>query len=197
MNKFTHFKALLITLLLSLNAFAELRERPNQWAKPILGSSLENFYKVDEGVYRSEQPNKEEFADLSIFGLTDVLNLREFHTDIDEASVFQLNLHHVRVSTGSMSEQQLIQALKIIQNRQKAIVVHCWHGSDRTGATIAAYRVVFNNWTKKQAIDELKNGGYGYHSTIYPNIVKLIEDLDVDKVKTSLGIKTSLKTISK
>ncbi len=193
MNKFVP----LIALIFSLNAFAELRERPDNWAKPVIGSSLGNFYKVDEGVYRSEQPNKEEFADLSIYGLTDVLNLREFHTDVDEASVFQLDLHHVRVSTGSMSEQQLIEALKIIQNRQKAIVVHCWHGSDRTGATIAAYRVVFNNWTKQQAIDELRNGGYGYHSTIYPNIVKLIEDLDVDKVKNSLGIKTSLKTISK
>jgi protein tyrosine/serine phosphatase len=99
--------------------------------------------------------------------------------------------------TGSITEQQIIDALKIIQNREKAIVVHCWHGSDRTGATIAAYRMVFNDWSKAQAIDELANGGYGYHVRIYPNIVKLIEDLDVEKVKRSLGIQAGIKTISK
>ena len=187
----------ILVILFSISSNAELRERPNQWAKPIIGSSLENFYKVDEGVYRSQQPSKEEFADLSIFGITDVLNLREYHDDNDEAAIFKLNRHRIPMRTGSITQQQIIDALKIIQKRDKAVVVHCWHGSDRTGATIAAYRIIFNNWTKQQAIDELKNGGYGYHASIYPNIVKLIENLDVENIKNSLGIQASLKTISK
>ena len=190
-------RIILFLFFFSFSASSELRERPENWAKPVIGSGLENFYKVDEGVYRSEQPNKKEFADLSIYGITDVLNLREHHDDNDEAAIFAINRHHLPMRTGSITEQQIIDALKIIQNREKAIVVHCWHGSDRTGATIAAYRMVFNDWSKAQAIDELANGGYGYHVRIYPNIVKLIEDLDVEKVKRSLGIQAGIKTISK
>lgn len=43
------------------------------------------------------------------------------------------------------------------------MVVHCWHGSDRTGAVIAAYRIVQQGWSQHDAIDEMINGGYGFH----------------------------------
>jgi protein tyrosine/serine phosphatase len=187
----------IVFILLSFGVQAELRERPVAWATPVIGSGLENLYKVDEGVFRSEQPKKNEFAELSIYGITDVLNLREFHDDNDEAAIFELNRHRVPIRTGSITQEQLIGALNIIQNREKAILVHCWHGSDRTGAVIAAYRIVFNNWSKQQAIDELANGGYGYHSSVYPNIIKLIEEMDVEKVKSRLGLEDKLKIISK
>jgi len=34
----------------------------------------------------------------------------------------------------------------------------------------------------------MTNGGYGYHATVYPNLVKLINDLDVTKIKKELGV---------
>ena len=32
------------------------RMRPSSWATPIIGSALENWYKVDDRVYRSKHP---------------------------------------------------------------------------------------------------------------------------------------------
>jgi len=184
--------ALVIVLLLcsacTSTSYAEIRLRPAVWAAPVIGSSLDNLYKVDKGVYRSEQPDKRGFIELSSFGLKEVLNLREYHSDDDEAEKTTLTLHRIKIDTGKISEQQVISALKIIKDRKGPIVVHCWHGSDRTGTVIASYRVIFNNWTKAQAIDELRNGGYGYHARIYPNVVKLINNLNVKKIKTELGV---------
>ena len=180
----------LLLLFVCSTAQAEIRIRPGHWAVPVIGSGLDNFYLVDDGVYRSEQPDSKAFHDLAQFGITDILNLRQFHSDTDEAENTDLNLHRVEMNAGSVTEEQIVESLKIIKNRKKAIVVHCWHGSDRTGAVLAAYRIIFNNWSKTQAVDEMKNGGFGYHSTIYPSLVKLIENLGIPTIKQKLGLST-------
>lgn len=183
-------KLIIVLLFLTITACAEAepRLRPDDWAIPIIATSLENMYQVDTGVYRSEQPDDEEFMALSKFGIKEVLNLREYHSDDDEAEKTNLRLHRIKIDTGSASEQQMIQALTIIKNRKGPILVHCWHGSDRTGAVIASYRVIFNNWSKEKAIDEMRNGGFGYHAIIYPNIVNLIKNLNVKKIKAKLAL---------
>lgn len=180
-------RLLLISLLLVTTAIqAEPRLRPAQWAAPIIGSSLNNLYQVDEGIFRSEQPDDEAFDELAVLGIAEVLNLREYHSDESEAKGSAINLHRIKIDTGSINESQLIEALGIIGKRKGPILVHCWHGSDRTGAVIAAYRVVINGWSKEKAVDELVNGGYGYHASVYPNIVELVQNLDVERVKAVL-----------
>ncbi len=166
------------------------RQRPSNWATEIINSELDNFYKIDQGVYRSKQPDEETFAMLQKMDVKEILNLRRHHNDTDEAKDTELILHHIKIKTGSITEDHLINALSIIQNRKGPIVFHCWHGSDRTGAVAAAYRIIFNGWSKSQAIDELRNGGYGYHAMIYRNIVELLENLDVKHVRHHLGLGT-------
>ncbi len=170
-------------------ANAEPRLRPADWATPVIGISLNNMYKVDDGLFRSEQPGENVFDELALMGISEVLNLREYHSDEDEAADRPMQLHRIKIDTGSINEEQLITALAFIQQRQGPLLVHCWHGSDRTGAVIAAYRVVINGWSKERAIDELVNGGYGYHASIYPNIVETIQRLDVERVKAALAKK--------
>lgn len=167
---------------------AEPRLRPTTWAAPVIGTELKNLYQVDKEVYRSSQPEDEDTKDLKSLGVREVLNLREYHSDNDDLPKKDFTLHRIQMEAGSVTEQQLIDALNIIKNRKGPILIHCWHGSDRTGATVAAYRLVFNNWTKQQALDEMTNGGYGYHATVYPNLVELINNLDVVKMKKALGI---------
>jgi protein tyrosine/serine phosphatase len=181
----------LVLLLIFLSAVSagELRVRPIEWAQPVIGSSLDNFYKVSEGVYRSEQPESEDFGNIVSVGIGEVLSLREYHSHSEEADTHKVTLHRIKVDTGKMNEEQLQEALKIIIDRKSPILVHCWHGSDRTGAVIASYRVIIEGWTKEKAIDELQNGSFGFHADIYPNIVKLIESLDVEKMRKSLGLK--------
>jgi len=146
---------------------------------------MKNIHKVDEDLYRSSQPNKEEFRELEKAGITEVLNLRRLHSDNNEAVGTDIKLHWVKSNAGILREKHLLNALRIIKNREGNMLVHCKHGSDRTGAVIAMYRIVFQNWTKEDAIDEMKNGDYGFHR-IYFNISRLIMSIDIDNFKKKL-----------
>ena len=177
---------ILIILLVASLSYAEPRVRPESWAKPIIGAQLDNLYSVDDGVFRSEQPHEKNVADLRLLGIREILNLREFHSDQDDITDADFVLHRIRINTGNITEDQVIEALRIIRNRKAPILVHCWHGSDRTGTVIAAYRIVFNGWSKAQAIDEMTNGNFGYHAKIYPGLITFIENLDIDRIKQVL-----------
>jgi len=185
------FYAILL-LALSSVIHAETRLRPEVWASPVIGSELSNFYRVDARLYRSEQPGDEAFSQLAAFGIKEVLNLREFHSDKGEARETQLTLHQLKLRTGKVTEDQLIEALRIIKRSNGPLLVHCWHGSDRTGTVVATYRIVEQGWSKQQALDEMTNGGYGYHASIFPNLVELINGLDVERIKTALNSDKSL-----
>jgi hypothetical protein len=52
----------------------------------------------------------------------------------------------------------------------------------------AAYRVAVDGWTKRQALDEMTQGGFGFHS-IWSNLPKLIENLDVENIRVKAGLK--------
>ena len=183
------FKYILLGLLfVSSVVYAEPRVRPDIWGAPIIGVNLSNLYMVDKGVYRSEQPKRKDVNSLLSLDIKEVLNLRELHDDKKYMTGSGLVLHRVKMNTNNVTEKQIIDSLRIINNRKGSILIHCWHGSDRTGITIAAYRIIYNNWTKPQALDEMINGGYGYHSSIYPDLVTLIEDLNVAKIKKALNM---------
>ena len=77
---------------------------------------------------------------------------------------------------------QTIQTAK--QHNQK-VLVHCYHGSDRTGATIAMYRIIFENWSIEDAAKEMKQGGYGFH-IIWKNIDQLFSPENVKWIQQQL-----------
>lgn len=147
--------------------------------------SIKNLHKVDEGVYRSSQPNKDEFKQLEEVGIKEILNLRRLNSDNDKAEGSSLILHHIKMRAGGMNEKDLIAALQIIKNRKGEILIHCHHGSDRTGAVVAMYKIIYQGWTKEEAINEMKDGGYGFHS-IYRNIPKLINKINIEEFKKKL-----------
>jgi protein tyrosine/serine phosphatase len=73
--------------------------------------------------------------------------------------------------------------LRAIAQAEKPILIHCWHGSDRTGVVAAMYRMVFQNWPREQAIDEFVNGGFGYHASFYPNIERYLKRVDIEAIR--------------
>lgn len=190
-------RALLVLLVLC--AFAALAwaeestQRPSQWAQPVTDPVLKNFHKVDGHLYRSAQPDADGMKQLEKRGIDNVLNLRQFHTDTDEAEGTGLHLSRVPMNAALIKDEDIIEALKIIQAADTPVLVHCWHGSDRTGAVVAMYRILFQGWTKQAAIDEMVEGGYGHHA-IYSNIAKYIEAVDLDAMRRELGLnKTEIK----
>ena len=78
-------------------------------------------------------------------------------------------------------------ALRLLSDEsQGPFLVHCQHGADRTGLVVAMYRIVFQGWTKEDAIAEMVDGGFGYHS-IWSNLIQFIKKADIEKIKKEVG----------
>jgi len=156
--------------------------RPGAWATAIPSERLDNFYRIDPLLYRSAQPDAAAMNELEALGIRRILNLRQFHSDDDEAKGTSLRLHRVPMNAGSITEEEVVSALKLIGSSKDPVLVHCWHGSDRTGTVVAMYRLVFQGWSREAALDELVNGGYGYHA-IYGNIPEFIDKADIEGIR--------------
>jgi protein-tyrosine phosphatase len=175
-------------LLISAAALTAPRPRPVEWAQPVIGTSLDNLFQVSPELYRSEQPGAGDVADLKALGIRSVLNLRENHQDTAVRGLSGFQVSQVAMDAGKVNRAQLLQALRTLRDAPKPVLIHCWHGSDRTGVTVAAYRIVFQQWSNERAIDELKNGGFGYHAKLYKNLVSLLESIDGKQWRAELGL---------
>jgi tyrosine-protein phosphatase SIW14 len=158
------------------------KKRQSTWAQKIEVKHLENFYKVNDTIYRCEQPDKKAFKQLEKMGIKSDLNLRDNYSDKDDLKKRDIETYRVKMNSENIEDKDIIKALRTIVKAPKPLVVHCKHGADRTGVVMAMYRIVMCNWTKKQAIAELEKGGYHF-KTKYVNIIKYITDVDVVKIK--------------
>lgn len=177
------FTLLLAVVTLSFSVEGAPRERPADWATPLINTTLGNCYRVSADLYRCEQPDKKDIPDLKALGVRSILNLRRYNSDpkVFEQSGFTPLLQ--RMEADDLTVDDLVAALRLMRDAPKPIMVHCWHGSDRTGSVVAAYRIVFQNWTPAAALDELRHGGFGYHERSFPNIMRLFETLDPDALR--------------
>lgn len=164
----------------------ELGNRPLDWAKKVELNPLYNFYKVDDDLYRSEQPTKEGMVALESMGIKSIVNVRNILNDRREGKATKLDLYKKRINTWTIKYSEIIDALRLIQKAPKPVLIHCKHGSDRTGCIVAAYRMAFMNWTKEEAIKEFQLGGYGYHEDAFPNILKLLKSINEEKLINDL-----------
>ncbi len=180
----------LLSVFLLFAVFAQARAaepvapaRPTHWALAVNHTTLENCYRVSDELYRCEQPDKKDIAALQALGIHSILNLRQYHTDPKafEQAGFTLLLH--RIDTDDITVDDLVAALRLFRTAPRPVMVHCWHGSDRTGSVVAAYRIVFQNWTPAAALAELRHGDYGYHEKWFPNIITLLEKIDADALR--------------
>ena len=47
---------------------------------------------------------------------------------------------------------------------------------------VALYRMVYQNWEREEALNEMLNGGYGYHS-MWKDIVTFVKTVDVEQLR--------------
>lgn len=178
---------LLGLLLASCTTPPTTTPRPDQWAKPLTTPHLHNLYEVDKNrLYRSAQPADNSLGDLKTLGIKTVLDLRYLHNDKNLLTGSDIQLRAVPMLAHDISEEELLMALVNIRQAKKPVLVHCQHGADRTGAVIAAYRIVEQGWSKHDAIQEMLHGGYGHHYLLFPNIREILEKMDVIAMKKRL-----------
>jgi tyrosine-protein phosphatase SIW14 len=159
-----------------------------KYAEKIDVNGFRNLYKINDCLYRSEQPDKKGMRELQKMGVHTILNLRIGRCDQRKADDTHLILEHVPIHTGRINYNDIVQSLKIIHHSEKPVLVHCLHGSDRTGCIIAAYRMVYENWSTDEAIKEFTEKKFGYHEEWYPNILHLLQSLDVESLRRDLEV---------
>ena len=155
-------------------------------AEPVQLDGVENSYRISKDLYRSAQPEREGFTALQNLGIRSVLNLREYHKDTRKARHTQLHLMAYPVAAGEVTAADVENCLVLITNAPKPVLVHCWHGSDRTGIVVAAYRIVFQNWNVEEAEKEFRDERFGYHEFWYKNLLKLLRETDWDAMRTRI-----------
>lgn len=195
MKKYTaspgRFALLILLILCSISTISAQNK-----AVKIESELLSNLYRVDENLFRSEQPKAPAMKELERMGVQSILNLRRTKSDNRKAKNTNLDLRHVRINTWTIEYNELVAAMKEIKTAPKPVLVHCMHGSDRAGAVVAAYRITFNGWTKEQSLQELRFGGFGFHETWFPNIVSLIEAIDEQQLRQAVGIEMETTKIN-
>jgi protein tyrosine/serine phosphatase len=147
-------------------------------------------------LYRSAQPEREGFlflgAQPSLASgdqpVRTVVSLRAFNDDAPlVAESTALRLEQIRFKTWHPEDEDVVKFLRIATTPAlQPVLVHCQHGSDRTGTMVAIYRIAVQGWTKAQAIDEMVNGGFGFHP-LWGNLRRYIEDLDIDAIKAQVA----------
>ena len=146
-------------------------------------AGVPNLHKFSDDLYRSGQPTGEGMQNLEAMGIKTIVNLRSFHSDDDEVEGTSLQVEHITMKAWHPETKEAKRFLRIVNDPNKTpVLVHCMHGSDRTGTMCAIYRIANEGWSKEDAIDEMQHGGYGFHK-IWQNLPELIRGLEMAEIQ--------------
>jgi protein tyrosine/serine phosphatase len=180
-------RRLLLAVAALLLFLPAAQARPPEWAQPVALAGVPNLHKVSDSLYRSAQPTAEGMRNLEKLGVRKVINLRAFHSDRDEIAGTGLLDEELSVKTWHIEDEDVVRVLRIVKNPAGGpYLIHCLHGADRTGTMVAMVRMVLQGWPREKAIDELVNGGYGFHP-IWTNILSYLKAVDLARIRAEVN----------
>lgn len=185
---------LIPALCLSLVAFFNLTfahaddsalSRPADWAQSV--EVQYNLFQMSPTLYRSALPDAGAVALLEKLRVATVIN---FLPESDSNWLANPSIEQVQLPyrTNHVDDAQVLKALRAIQAAEAKgpVLMHCKHGSDRTGLIAAMYRVVVQGWSKEDALGEMTQGGFGDNSH-FKDGIRYMMQADVDKLRTALA----------
>ena len=177
-----------VLLLVFPASFAAEKVRPAEWAVPVKVDGVPNLFQVTPTLYRSAQPTPQGFKNLRQLGIQTVVNLRGGEDDERAALAVGFGLESVPLSAAHVRHESNIRVLRLLGKTDLGpVLVHCQHGADRTGMILALYRMVYQGWDRGKAIEEMRKGGYGFHS-IWHGLVDYLERVDVVALRKEIGV---------
>jgi protein tyrosine/serine phosphatase len=168
---------------------AETPSSSRPWAERIHNQHLSNFHRVSDDLYRSAQPSIKGFKELQRLGIRTIINLRSRHSDKAALKHTTLRYEEIKMTATLPNDEQAVQFLRIVSDRENGpFLVHCHHGSDRTGTMTAIYRVIIQGWSKDEAIAEMASGEFGFHKIWGVTLVPFLRKINVDDLKQKAGL---------
>lgn len=159
--------------------------RSPEWAQPV-GNQF-NLHQMTPTLYRSALPDSNAVPALEKLKIGTVIN---FLPESDANWLKSSNIKQVQLSyrTNHVDDSDVLAALRAIQDAQAdgPVLMHCKHGSDRTGLMAAMYRVVVQGWSKEDALNEMTLGSFGT-SNGFKDGVRYMMKADIDKLRTALA----------
>lgn len=163
--------------------------RPADWATPLPELGVPNLHLIAPGLYRSAQPRAQDVAALQRLGIRTVVSLRSFNSDEAVFKGSGITLVRVPINTWHIGDEQVVKALRALRAARASgpVLLHCQHGADRTGVISAVLRMTEQGWSRKQAMDEMFRGGYGYH-TLWRNIPAYLQRVDAQALQARVAV---------
>lgn len=177
------FMALFTTLQTQADEAASIRSP--EWAQPV-GDQF-NLHQMTPTLYRSALPDSTALPVLQNLKIGTVINFLP-ETDAPWLKTSDIKQVQLTYRTNHVDDADVLAALRAIQEAetQGSVLMHCKHGSDRTGLMAAMYRVVIQGWSKEDALNEMTLGGFGT-SNGFKDGVRYMMKADIDKLRTALA----------
>jgi protein tyrosine/serine phosphatase len=177
--------ALLVALVdAAAQAANGVEARPAEWAQPV--EKRYDLYQMSPTLYRSSLPDG---GALPLLAKLDIGTVITFLPDSDANWLSAPGIEQVQLPyrTNHVDDSDVLKGLRAIQAGQAKgpVLMHCKHGSDRTGLMAAMYRVVVQGWSKEDALEEMTEGGFG-DSHHFKDGVRYMMQADVEKLRVAL-----------
>jgi tyrosine-protein phosphatase SIW14 len=157
--------------------------RPEGWAVPLVEAGLPNLHKVSDDLYRGAQPDAEGMRALDAMGVKTVVNLRSFHSDEELLEGTGLTCEQITMKAYYPEYHEAVRFLRIVTDPEaRPVFVHCRHGADRTGAMCALYRIVVQAWPADDAVQEMVEGGFGFHRVWRRTLEGFVRSTDAEQL---------------
>ncbi|MDO9620135.1 MAG: dual specificity protein phosphatase family protein [Pseudomonas sp.] len=159
--------------------------RPQAWAQP-LDQGL-NLYRMQPDLYRSALPTAAAQPLIKALGVATVINFYQ-RTDAAWLHDPQIRQVHLPLRTDRIDDSDVLEALRNIRQAQARgpVLIHCKHGQNRTGLIAALYRVVYQGWSKQQALAEMRGGGFGGEQRM-GDAERYLAQVDIARLQTALS----------
>ncbi|MEN3370963.1 MAG: tyrosine-protein phosphatase [Verrucomicrobiota bacterium] len=182
-------------LVASLLLLAGCATRPavvrSYWDLPDDGrfkDEVKNFGEVTPYLWRGAQPTRAGFRKLEAAKVKTIVNLRSDHDDFPLLK--NTSLKYVRIpmrayNPGQGDIAQLVLVMKTLATltkdpKARPVFIHCAEGRDRTGYSVAAYRIVFEGRDRNSAIAEM----FDYHfNRVWFRNPQFLRDLDAARIR--------------
>jgi len=167
------------------STLAAQEPRPEAWAISV--DEAFRFYELSPTLYRSALPQADDLAELHERGINTVINFYQ-QSDSDWLGDSEIRAIHIPLRGDRVTDTQVIEVLRAIREGEQhgSVLVRCKHGQNRTGLITAMYRIVYDGWSRDEAMAEMLEGGFGTAERM-EDAIGYLNRVDVGEVKLAIA----------